>query len=130
MAEKKEICRSIKLTESINTAALSITDQIRLLFSRAVNNDEAELDARTKYNVENARRKSALSNLLTKAIDRMQELGESKVTIGVSSEFLPYIDEVTDSKRGLGRYYDIEVWKKDLPQTIRYRFTVVISKRV
>lgn len=130
MAEKKEVCRSIKLTENINTAALSITDQLRLLFSRATNNDEAELDARTKYNVENARRMSALNNLLTKAVDRMQELGESKVTIGVSSEFLPYIDDVVDAKRGLGRYYDIEVRKKDLPHTIRHKFTVVISKRI
>lgn len=130
MAEKKEVYRSVKLTDDINAAELSVVDQIRLLLAKVSNADEAELDAQTKLSREKLRRVSALNRLLTTAIEKMQSKGESSVTIGVSSEFLPYIDEVVDDKFGLGRFYEIRVYKKDLPSTVKHLFTVVIKTKV
>lgn len=129
MAEKKEVYRSVKLTDNINPAELTVADQVRLLFSKISNNDEAELDASTKLSAANLRKVSALGKLLDKAAEKMQELGEPSVTIGVSSEFLPYIDEVVDKEHGKGRYYDIAVYKKDLPITVSHKFIVRISKK-
>lgn len=130
MAERKEVYRSVKLTDDINAAELSVVDQIRLLLAKVSNADEAELDAQTKLSREKLRRVSALNRLLTTAIEKMQSKGESSVTIGVSSEFLPYIDEVVDKKFGLGRFYDISVYKKDLPSTVKHLFTVVIKTKI
>lgn len=127
---KKEVYRSVKLTDNINTAQLKVVDQLRLLLSKVSNNDEAELDARTKLNSEKMRRISALNRLIDNAVERMRKLGESQVTIGISSEFLPYIDEVVDKKHGKGRYYNIDVYKKDLPITVKHLFRIVIRKKI
>jgi len=130
MVAKKEVCRSVKLTDNVNAAKLKFSDQIRLLLSQVSNNDEAELDARLKLSADMLGKKAALEKLLDTAIEKMHSLGENQVTIGVSSEFLPYIDAVTDAKTGKGRFYDIVVYKKDLPPEVRHRFTVVLRTRV
>lgn len=126
---KKEVYRSVKLTDNINATQLTVTDQVRLLLAKVSNNDEAELDARTKLNAEHMKKIAALNRLFDTAIEKMQNCGKSQVTLDVSSEFLPYIDEVVDEKHGKGRYYDITVYKKDLPSTIKHLFLVVIRKR-
>jgi len=130
MADRKEVCRRIKVTDNVNIVKLGVLDQLRLLASRAGNSDEAELDARQKITVEKMRKIAALNYLFNTAIEKMLERGNSSVTLKVSSEFLPYIDEVIDTKRGMGRYYNFRVYKRDLPLTVRHTFVVKISTRV
>lgn len=129
MAGKKEVCRSIKLTDNVNAAELGFMDQLRLLISKVANKDEAELDAKLKLSVDELSKKAALEKLFDTALERMRELGEECVTIGVSSEFLPYIDEVVNPVSGRGRFYDFKVYKKNLPTTVRHKFTVVITTK-
>lgn len=126
---KREVCRQVKLTDNINVASLSILDQLRLLVSKVSNNDEAELDAQVRYNTERMRKLAALKSLLETAVENMIAKGADSVSVGVSSEFLPYIDEVVSSTHGLGRYYDITVRRKDLPYKVKHRFTVIIKRR-
>ena len=128
--EKKEVCRSVKLTDSINVAELGFFDHLRLLFSKLSNSDEAELDAKRQVTAEAMRRKAALESLFNGALKKMSDLGESSVTLGVSSEFLPCLDEVIDKEHGMGRFYDFEVHKQDLPMTVRHKFTVIIRTKV
>lgn len=130
MVAKREVCRSVKLTDNVNAAKLKFGDQVRLLLSKVSNNEEAELDARLKLSADMLGKKAALERLLDTAVERMHSLGKNQVTIGVSSEFLPYIDAVTDERTGKGRFYDIRVYKKDLPPEVHHRFTVIIKKRV
>lgn len=130
MVAKREVCRSVKLTDNVNAAKLKFGDQVRLLLSRISNNEEAELDARLKLSADVLGKKAALERLLDTAVERMHSLGKNQVTIGVSSEFLPYIDAVTDERTGKGRFYDILVYKKDLPPEVHHRFTVIIKTRV
>ncbi len=128
--EKTEVCRNVKLTDSINVTELGFFDHLRLLLSRVSNSDEAELDARQQVTAEHMRRKAALENLFSNALKRMNEVGKSSVTLGVSSEFLPCLDEVIDKEYGMGRFYTFEVYKKNLPSTVKHKFTVVIRTKV
>lgn len=128
--EKTEVCRTIKLTDNVNAAELGVLDQFRLLISKVSNSDEAELDAKQKKSAGEMSKKAALERLFDRAVEKMQELGETQVVLGVSSEFLPYVDEVTDPIRGKGRFYDFEVYKKEYPISVRHRFTVVIKTKV
>lgn len=129
MSGKKEICRSVKLTDNVNAAELGFIDQLRLLVAKVANKDEAELDAKLKLSMAELSKKAALEKLFDTALERMHELGEKRVTIGVSSEFLPYIDEVIDPVSGRGRFYDFEVYRKNLPITVRHKLTVVINTK-
>lgn len=124
--KKEEVCKTIKLTANVNTARLGFFDQLRLLFSKVSNSDEEELKALSRINVEKAKRISALTRLFETAIAHMKKKNEKQVALGVSSEFLPYIDEVTSTTMGMGRYYDFEVHRRDLPKTVKHLFTVVI----
>ena len=129
LSGKKEVCRSVKLTDNVNAAELGFADQVRLLLSRVANRDEAELDAKVKLSTEELGKKAALEKLFDTALERMHALGEKQVTIGVSSAFRPYIDEVIDPVCGRGQFYDFEVYRKNLPVAVRHRFTVVIRTK-
>ena len=124
-----EYYRSVKLTDNINTASLSLADQFRLLFAKLSNDEVAELDTNEKLNAARLRKVAALSKFIDKATDRLNELGEDSVTVSLSSEFLPFIDEVIDPVRGKGRFYTFEVRKRNIPMDVKHTFIVVIRKK-
>lgn len=125
----KEVYRSVKLTDNINPVSLSVVDQIRLMFAKLSNDDVAELDINEKITVNKMQKVAALDTFLDKAIKRMQAVGKDSVTISLSSEFLPYIDEVIDPIYGKGRFYEFEVIKRNIPINVKYTFIVKIRKK-
>lgn len=129
MLNGKEVYRSLEVTEDIQTAKLGILDQIRLITANLSNNDIAELDAMEKLSVDRLRKISSLSIFIEKTTDKMKKLGEKSATVKLSSEYLPYLDEVIDKKSGFGRYYEFNVMKKDIPLSVRHTFIMKISKK-
>lgn len=129
MLHGQEVFRSIEVTDDVQTSQLSILDQLRLIFAKLSNDDAAELDTIEKVSADKLKKIASLSDFLDKAISRMQELGESSVTVKLSSIYLPYIDEVLDKKNGYGRYYDIEIYRKKLPITVHHYFIVRLKLR-
>lgn len=124
------VSRHIKVTEDTTLAKLGVFDQLKLLISKFSNNDIAELDAAEKLSGAAARMKASLLKLIRTAADGMKDGTVQSVTLQVSSKYLPYIDEVIDPIRGEGRYYDFEVYKKDLPANVDYKFLMVIKRKV
>lgn len=124
------VSRHIKVTEDTTLAKLGVFDQIKLLIARFSNNDVAELDAAEKLSGAAARMKASLLKLIKTAAKGMQDGSMQSATLQVSSKYLPYIDDVIDPVRGEGRYYDFEVYKKDLPADVEYKFLLVIKKKV
>lgn len=118
------------MTEDTTLAKLGVLDQIKLLISKFNNNDVAELDAAEKLSGAAARMKASLLKLIKTAAKDMQDGTVQSVTMQVSSKYLPYLDDVIDPVRGEGRYYDFEVYKKDLPITFDYKFLLVIKRKV
>lgn len=130
MVEKEFITKAIKPDENTTLAKLSLTDMIRLLlFSKISNNDVAELDANEKLSASYLKNVASLSKFIDKATERIVNGTEKSVTVQLSSEYLPFIDEVTDPINGKGRYFNFEIYKKDLPQSVKHKFIVKISKK-
>lgn len=129
MVEKEFITKAIKPDENTTLAKLSLTDMIRLLFSKISNNDVAELDANEKLSASYLKNVASLSKFIDRATERIINGTEKSVTVQLSSEYLPFIDEVIDPINGKGRYFNFEVYKKDLPQSVKHKFIVKISKK-
>ena len=122
--------KSVIISDDLNTANLSITDELRLLFQNVGNEDVIALDAQTKLIKEQIVKKAALTRLLQTACDKMKEKNEEGVTLSVSSTFLPFIDEVVDPIDGMGRFYHFEVLRNnDIPPEVKYYFIVRIEKK-
>ena len=120
----------IKATENTTLAKLSIFDQLKLLISRFSNSEEAELNASERLSVESLRMSASLQNLLLRAGDEMKDKNHTSVTLQVSSKFIPYLDDVINERTGLGQYYNIEVYKKDLPLNVNYMFIIKMRLKV
>ena len=122
--------RHIKATENTTVAKLSVIDQIKLLISKFNNNDAAELDAAEKLSNVSLKMRASLQRLFDTAAKEIESGKHTSVTLQVSSKYLPYLDDVIDKKKGMGRYYEFEVHKKDLPITVDYMFIVKIKRKV
>ena len=122
----KVIYRSIKMDDNTNRTSLNVMDQIKLILASFSNNTESELDISEKLSADKLKKIAALTTLFEKAIARAKELQQSSVTLKVSSDFLPYLDDVIEEQHGLGRYYRFEIFKKDLPLTVNHFFVVRI----
>lgn len=120
----------IKATESTTLAKLSFLDQFKLLISKFSNDDAAELDAAEKLSRVTLKMRASLQNLFTRAVEGLDEGKHEKVTLKVSSKYIPYLDEVIDEKRGMGQFYKFDVHKRDLPPNVEYMFIVNIERKV
>lgn len=121
---------AIKATENTTLAKLSMWDQFKLLLRKFSNDDVAELDAAEKLSGVQLRMQASLQRLFTTAAEGLKEGKHKSVTLQVSSKYKPYLDDVIDKKRGMGRYYDFEIKDKDLPINVDYMFIVKIKKKV
>lgn len=128
--EGEVVSTHIKATESTTLAKLSFFDQFKLLLHRFNNNDVAELDAAEKLSRVTLKMRASLHNLFTKAVEGLDEGVHQSVTLEVSSKFLPYLNDVIDKDRGMGRYYNFDVISRDLPMSVEYKFIVRISRKV
>lgn len=128
--EGEVVSTRIKATENTTLAKLSFFDQFKLLLHRFNNDDAVALDTAEKLSRTTLKMRASLQNLFTTAIRGLDEGEHNSVTLQVSSKFLPYLDDVIDENHGMGRYYDFEVIKRELPITVEYMFIVKISRRV
>lgn len=130
LMEGEIVSTHIKATEDTTLAKLSFIDQFKLLLTKFSNNDEAELHAAEKMSAVSLRMRASLKKLFTEATKPIEEGKRTSVTLQVSSKYIPYIDDVIDPIRGMGRYYEFEVRKKDLPVNVEYMFIVRIQRKV
>lgn len=120
----------IKATENTTIAKLSFIDQLKLLLHKFNNDDAAELDAAEKLSTFQLKMQASLTKLLRTAAEGLENGEHESVVLSVSSKYIPYLDEVTSKTRGLGRYYDFEIIKQDLPINVNYMFIVKIRRKV
>lgn len=120
----------IKVTEDTTVAKLSVFDQLKLLINKFNNDDVAELKAQEALSSIALTHKASLQRLFLGATKDFENGKHNSVTVSVSSEYIPYLDEVIDPKYGLGRYFDFVVHKHELPPSIKYKFLVEIRRKV
>lgn len=129
MLRGKEVYRSIELTDDVQTSALSVTDQLRLIAASMSNDDIAELEKDERVITDRLKKIAAFRNFLDIALQQMQDLGQNSVTLKVSHEFKPYFDEVLHAPKSYGKYYDCWIEQKDLPMYVKHYILVRLSKK-
>ena len=127
MKGAKAVYRSIKLTDDTNTMSLGVADQLRIMFSRLSNDEVAELYAEEKANEDYLKKCAALSMFIDKAVRRMTELKKSSVTVSITTELLPCLNEVINTDTGKGQHYDFEIFKNDTP--VEYTKSIIVRIR-
>lgn len=128
--EGEVVSTHIKATENTTLAKLGFIDQFKLLIHKFSNDDVAELDAAEKLSSVALRMRASLQKLFIEAAKGLESGEHQSVTLQVSSKYLPYMDDVIHPIKGLGRYYDFEVFKKDLPPNVDYMFVIKIKRKV
>lgn len=128
--EGEVVSTHIKATENTTLAKLGFIDQFKLLIHKFSNDDVAELDATEKLSSVALRMRASLQKLFIEAAKGLESGEHQSVTLQVSSKYLPYMDDVIHPIKGLGRYYDFEVFKKDLPPNVDYMFVIKIKRKV
>lgn len=128
--EGEVVSSRIKATENTTVAKLGFIDQIKLLLHKFGNEDVAELNAAEKLSSTALKMRASLQKLFTEATKGLESGEHTSVTLQVSSKYLPYIDDVIHKTKGLGRYYNFEVHKKDLPLNVDYMFVVKVIRKV
>jgi hypothetical protein len=126
----KVISRTPKVDDNTRTADLSISDQMALIFSHVGNDDEAELDSREKLSTARLKDIASLRSLLQTAADNMKKKKKNSVTLKVHSSFLPYLEEVIDDQRGLGRFYKFDVRGNNLTEKYDYFFVITMKTKL
>lgn len=112
--------KTVKLTDNVMPQTLGVVDQLRLILKQFSNSDEAELDGMEKLSVRELQMKAGLAILIEKAVARMLELGKKSVWLGIPNEYEQYIDFVTSSNNGKGRYYNFTIIKRKHNQVLPY----------
>ena len=128
--EGEVVSTHIKATENTTLAKLGFIDQFKLLIHKFSNDDVAELDAAEKLSSVALRMRASLQKLFIEAAKGLESGEHQSVTLQGSSKYLPYMDDVIHPTKGLGRYYDFEVFKKDLPPNVDYMFVIKIKRKV
>lgn len=130
MYNAEVVSTRIKPTEETTLAKLSMLDQLKLLFSKFSSDDAAELDAAEKLSVASLRMKASLTKLIETAIKEMNKNNKNSFVLAVSSEYLPYLDDVIGEEHGLGQFYKFTVFKKDLPVNVKYKMFIQVERKV
>lgn len=125
----KEVARSPKIDDNINLARLTASDTFRLVMAKLTKNEMEELENAEKLSAEKLRRVGSLNSLIETAVDEMNRRKEKSVTLNLSSVYLPYVDECVSEKTGWGRFYDINVQKRNIPQNVKHYFLCTIRKK-
>ncbi len=127
---KEVVNKRVKVTENTTLANLGLMDQIKLLLHNFNNDEVEELKAQEEISRNQLKAKAELYRAITKATKAFEDNKHDKVLMEISQKYLTYVDEVTDKQYGLGRYYDFEIVKQDLPVEFGTKFLLTIKRRV
>lgn len=121
--EPKEVSRSPRMDDNVTLTSLSPIDTLRLIMTKLTHDDSAELDNAEKLSAERLKKVGSLTKLFERATTKMNNLRKKSVTLQIASSYLPYIDEVTNQKTGLGQFYDFN-YNKDtgIPVSVPHFF--------
>lgn len=122
----KEVCKAIEVTDNVKMSDLSLSDQMRLILAALSNNDDADLENAERLSRDRLKKVAALKSFVDKSIERMGELGKSKVTAKLSYEFLPYISDV---QKKYGKFYEIHTAGEQQAEMFQLPFIISIEKR-
>ncbi len=127
LGKGRKLCTFVDVTDETPVQKLSVTDQLRVLMHQITYDEASELSNQDAVEQERLILKADLLDFLHKSTEPIRRGKTKRITVQVSSKFLPVLDDVLSS-RSLVKQYTIKVAKPkidyDLPFDILVRLAV------
>lgn len=124
----KKLFSFIEVDENTPIQKLSVMDQLRVLIKKITADDSAELMAEDAVTLNLLRLKADLTGLLDKALEPIRQGKRRAVSISLSNEFDPVLDEVINSPN-ISNYYYVDVTRPDIEYDIPYKIRLDLEVR-
>lgn len=124
----KKLFSFIEVDENTPIQKLSVMDQLRVLIKKITSDDSAELMAEDAVTLNLLRLKADLTGLLDKALEPIRQGKRRAVSISLSNEFDPVLDEVINSPN-ISNYYYVDVTRPDIEYDIPYKIRLDLEVR-
>ena len=124
----KKLFSFIEVDENTPIQKLSVMDQLRVLIKKMTADDSAELMAEDAVTLNLLRLKADLTGLLDKALEPIRQGKRREVSISLSNEFDPVLDEVINSPN-ISNYYYVDVTRPDIEYDIPYKIRLDLEVR-
>ena len=124
----KKLFSFIEVDENTPIQKLSVMDQFRVLIKKMTADDAAELMAEDAVTLNLLRLKADLIGLLDEALEPIRQGKRRAVSISLSNEFDPVLDEVINSPN-IYNYYYVDVTRPDIEYDIPYKIRLDLEVR-
>lgn len=119
MGKARKLFSFIEVDENTPIQKLTVMDQIRVVIKKMTHDDAAELMAADAVTQQQLRLKADLIGFLDTCLAPIREGKNRAVSISLSNEFDPVIDEVFNSRR-IANYYDVKITRPDIDFDVKY----------
>lgn len=123
MRQGKKLFSFVEVDANTPIQKLSVLDQFRVLIKKMANDDAAELKADDAVTQNLLHLKADLIGFLDTAVEPIRQGKKFAVSVAVSSDFEPVLQEVLNSSK-FKNYYEITVSKPDIEFDVTYQIRV------
>lgn len=123
MRQGKKLFTFVEVDANTPIQKLSVLDQFRVLIKKMANDDAVELKADDAVTQNLLHLKADLIGFLDKAVEPIRQGKRFAVSVSISSDFEPVMDEVLQSSR-FKNYYNITVTKPDIEFDVTYQIRI------
>lgn len=125
----KKVATSLVMDDNSELTKLSIQALFRLIVNSFTRDESDELEMAERISTDKLIKLGSLNRLVQEVTNNMTKYKASSATLNLSSKYLPYMEEVMNRDTGWGRFYDIEWFPRDIPDSVPHKFLCVIRKR-
>lgn len=123
MRQGKKLFSFIEVDANTPIQKLSVLDQFRVLVKKLAKDDAAELAANDAVTQSMLHLKADLIGFLNEAVEPIRQGKRHAVSVSLSSDFEPVLDEVLQSSR-FRNYYNITVTRPEIDFDVAYEMRV------
>lgn len=123
MRQGKKLFSFVEVDANTPIQKLSVLDQFRVLIKKMANDDAAELKADDAVIQNLLHLKADLIGFLDTAVEPIRQGKKFAVSVAISSDFEPVLQEVLNSSK-FKNYYEITVSKPDIEFDVTYQIRV------
>lgn len=123
MRQGKKLFSFVEVDANTPIQKLSVLDQFRVLIKKMANDDAAELKADDAVTQNLLHLKADLIGFLDTAVEPIRQGKKFAVSVAISSDFEPVLQEVLNSSK-FKNYYEITVSKPDIEFDVTYQIRV------
>lgn len=123
MKHSRKVFSFIEVDENTPIQKLTVMDQLRVLIKKLAHDDSAELLADDAVSQNLLHLKADLIGFLDEALEPIRQGRKRAVSVLISNEFDPVLDEVLSSTR-ISNYYDVTITRPDIEYDVTYQMRI------